>query len=122
VIGVNEELFRESSKVLSEVDQIDKKILKAIFRNSPTLKCQGPVCPLNAPAPISEEQEKKGKLPDDNEWVWNLYDRLSNALKNALEPMNSYLDTFSKMKTEIELNPTDISNDVKNKFNLECQD
>ena len=44
-------------------------------------------------------------LPDENTWLWEAYDTLSQHLYNSIKPLYDYVKKFDKFEEENKLNP-----------------
>lgn len=68
------EIFDKGLKIMGDVDQVERKLLRNLFRTS------AHVAKLKAPNRSSNEEPKrhtlddiiKGKIEDENLWVWEL--------------------------------------------------
>lgn len=70
VVSHSKEIFRDGLKILSEIDQVEKKLLRKMFKNTgQSMKLKAPVLPDSLPIPPTEEEVSKGKVADENTWV-----------------------------------------------------
>ena len=55
---------------------------------------KAPMKPKEKPNDIETLGEGKGKFPDENKWVWDLYEELESILNKAIEPLYDFLKAF----------------------------
>jgi dynein heavy chain len=66
------------------------------------------------PLPKTKEEIKEGfELNEDAIWICEKYETLVASLKKACEPLKPYLETFSKYKELIELDPNQRMKEIK---------
>lgn len=55
--------------------------------------------------PDEVDPNDKRQIPDENEWVFNAYFKLRNALEEAIQPLEEYIRTYDKYEKEYKLDP-----------------
>jgi hypothetical protein len=82
---------------LQDIEQLERKILKHLFRTSGfTAVLKAPARPHEQPHIPIPEETSKGKVHDDNIWVWDLYQECKEMLGRAVSPLDEYIKTFDK--------------------------
>jgi len=66
-----------------------------------------PILPVERPIPPTPEEKRKGKLPDENMWVWELRDKLTELMDRAIKPLYTYLEVYDKYEDVMNLKPED---------------
>ena len=113
-----EELVNEIMKIMDEglermqqIPQVEPLLLPNLIKKAEKQKI-----PLKTivrpkagkPLPTTHEQIKNGfELNDDALWIWGLYDKLKESLKNACQPLNTYLETYKKYNNDLLLDPSE---------------
>lgn len=119
VVVIISEVFAEGVKVTQDIEQLDKRLLKKVYKNrvSATMKLKSPELPTSEPQEPDTKSLARGRLADPNAWLWYLHKELESKMKEAIAPLNIFLKTFDKWKKEIALNPQDwVQNEVDSKF------
>lgn len=71
VVHMCNEVFSEGVKVTQDIEQLDRRLLKKIYKNTGiSMKLKSPVLPDKEPHKPTPQELAKGKLPDYNEWLW----------------------------------------------------
>lgn len=55
--------------------------------------------------PDAPDKNDKRSLPDENAWIYTAYERLEKKISESIEPLEKYLKTLYKFKTEYQLDP-----------------
>lgn len=55
--------------------------------------------------PDAPDKNDKKSLPDENAWIYAAYERLEKKISESIEPLEKYLKTLYKFKTEYQLDP-----------------
>jgi len=55
--------------------------------------------------PEKPDPNDKKQLPDENTWIYEAYTKLRSAILETIEPLDQYLATLNKYKTEFKLDP-----------------
>lgn len=69
--------------------------------------------PVEKPIPPTPEEKRKGKLPDENMWVWELRDKLTELMEKAIKPLYTYLSVYDKYESVMNLKPEDYIKDLE---------
>jgi hypothetical protein len=84
--------FDQGLQALQEVNQLEQKLLPALFKSNAKSYLKVPVKPNGMPEEI--DRSNKQLLPDPNAWIWHAYAKLRNKISDCVEPLDKYLATF----------------------------
>lgn len=105
-----EEVLGLVSKGLEEMEKIpdlEPKILESLFKAKRSAShILTPQLPKSEPT-IPDPNERPKRYPDENKWVWDLYQDLKGILEKAVEPLKEYTTMFDRYKHLISINPDD---------------
>jgi dynein heavy chain len=103
-----EEVLTLVSKGLEEMEKIpdlEPKILEKLFKARKTVShILTPQLPKSEPE-IPDPTEKPRRYPDENKWVWDLYQEYRKIMEKAVEPLKRYTEMYEKYKPLIAINP-----------------
>lgn len=51
--------------------------------------------------------DKSKNIPDENKWIWDLYESFRKELEVAILPLNDYMASFDAFKDILQLKPDD---------------
>ena len=54
---------------------------------------------------VSENSDRGGKIPDENKWVWDLYEEIRLKAEKASKPLENYLEIFEVHKKVLTMSP-----------------
>ena len=54
------------------------------------------------------------KYPDENKWLWDMYELLENNLKEAVKPLEQYLKAFEEFLPILKLNADEYTRGIEN--------
>ena len=98
-------IFNDGLEKLGVIPTMEELVLEHL------LKKQGkqtflktPVVPIDLQPPPTLEEKRKGKLPNENTWVWELRCRLSALADKAVEPLQTYLKVYDQYSELVNLN------------------
>ena len=69
--------------------------------------------PKTPQTPKKEQKQARGKIYDENKWVWYLYDNLKKKMEQAIEPLDRYLEKFKKFKKVLDLKPDEYTRAIE---------
>jgi len=69
---------------------------------------KAPMKPKEKPNDIETLGEGKGKFPDENKWVWDLYEDLEKILTKAIQPLYEFLKAFDPFLEVLHMKPDDL--------------
>lgn len=87
---------------MSKVPNLEPKILSDLYKQKSMdtpIKC--PMKPREEPK-IPNPEERPKKYPDENKWLWDMYQNLKVNFERAIEPLDEYIkvyDPFLKILT-----------------------
>ena len=58
--------------------------------------------------PEDPDPKDKRQLPDENAWIYDLYQTLTSRFDESVEPLNAYIKTYAKYDKEYKLDPVAI--------------
>ena len=86
---------------LQEIPQLEQKLMPTFFKSNQKMHLKVPVKPESMPE--APDKEDKKKLPDENTWVYQEYQRLQSKVYECIEPLEQYIATFQVYKDEYKL-------------------
>ena len=103
-----EEILILVSKGLEEMEKIpdlEPRILENLFkaRKSAT-HILTPQLPKSEPI-NPDPNEKPRRFPDENKWVWDIYQEYRRIMEKAVEPLKRYTEMYERYKPLIAINP-----------------
>ena len=111
------EIFEAAIKKLQDIQKLEELILPHLFKTQGyDTYLKAAVIPINEPIPPNIEEKKKGKLPDENTWCWDLKMRLISIMERAVSPLEEFLKKFEKYTQLVKLQPEKYMHD------FDCQD
>ena len=69
---------------------------------------KAPMKPKEKPNDIETLGEGKGKFPDENKWVWDLFEDLEAILLKAISPLDDFLKAFDPYLEVLHMKPDDL--------------
>lgn len=63
-------LYLEGIRSLSNINPIDRRLLEEFFKSDPVVFLKSPAIGSDEPQMPTDEERKKGKIPDENLWLW----------------------------------------------------
>lgn len=89
-----------------------------MFKNTgQSLKLKAPILPDCKPVPPNEEEISKGKVPDENTWVYTIFECIELKLKEGVSHLTRYLNTYDKLKNAVDLDPIKwIDSEIADRF------
>lgn len=109
--------FEEALKRMQKVPQVEPELLSNLIK-----KAEGQIIPLKSiikagkqkPEPTPQSKIVEGfELNDDIIWIWDMYLKLEDNLKKALEPIKPYLEQFNIFEEDLKLDPVSIRKNIK---------
>lgn len=94
-------IFDNGIKSLQEITQIEQKLLGHLFKNNQKMFLKATERPIEEPEKVDPENPRD--MPDENQWAWDEYNRLEEALERAIYPLNEFLHTFDNYEEEYKL-------------------
>jgi len=95
------QIFDMGIKSLQEVTQVEQKLLGHLYKNSTKIFLKAAQRPDVAPPQADPEDPRQ--LPDENQWLWDEYNRLQTALEKSILPLEEFLHTFDNYDEEYRL-------------------
>jgi len=95
--------FREGIKSMNSIDLIERRLLEDFYKSEPVLKLKNPVLSEDEPKIPTDEERRKGAIPDENMWVWNGFAEMRDMIFKSIEGPQAYLDLFTRYSNEISL-------------------
>jgi len=66
-------VFEEGLKSLNGISQVERSLVKEdFFKSEPPQIVKCPTKSADCPTMPTEEERKKGALPDENMWLWTI--------------------------------------------------
>ena len=69
--------------------------------------------PKTPTTPRKEQKQGRGKIYDENKWVWDLYMEIKVKAEEAIEPLDRYLECFKEFKQVLELKPDEYTRTIE---------
>lgn len=88
---------------MNSIDLIERRLLEDFYKSEPVLKLKNPVLSEDEPKIPTDEERRKGAIPDENLWVWNGFAEMRDMIFKSIEGPQSYLDLFTRYCNEISL-------------------
>lgn len=111
-IGTLLAIYEKSIEEGNKIPDIEPNILSDLFKsNKNEAFIKSPIKSKERPKPIDPNQ--KGQIPDENRWVWELYIDLEEAIKNAIKPLDEYLEKFREFKTILMIKPDEYVREIE---------
>jgi len=103
VSQVVQAIFDKGINNLKDIPSPEQKVLPHLFKSNVKTYLRAVVRPLYKP----EDPDPKDKkaLPDENAWIFGLYQTLTSKIDDAVDPLNDYIKTYAKYDKEYKLDP-----------------
>ena len=97
-----QQVFDSGVKEFQKISQMEPKILPKLFKQRDQTVLKAPIRPETKP-----ELERKSikKLPDENLWVYLLWEELGEKVEKAVQPLYEYIRHYDKFLHIIKLIP-----------------
>lgn len=98
---------------IAKIPDLEPKILAELYKslkNETFIKA--PRKPTEKPI-IPDPNARPLKFPDENLWIWEMFEELKQRLQKAIEPLQRYLKVFDQFKEVLKLNPDDYANKIE---------
>lgn len=103
VVSLLEKALDEAAKV----PDLEPKILQDLYKSQKNESyIKTPIKPLVRPL-TPNPQDRPRKYPDENKWLWDLIEQLKESLVQGITPLDKYMESFSKFKVVLRMNPDD---------------
>lgn len=99
-------IFDNGIKSLSEITQVEQKLLPHLFKTNAKMYLKATHRPDFRPEEPNPDDLKE--LPNENTWVFDEFNKIRDAIANIIEPMEKYLTTYAKYQKEYEIDPDKI--------------
>lgn len=97
------ETFKKGLSSLSDITQLEQKLLPHLFKSSTKMFLKVPVKPEEMPE--KPDPENKKLLPDENAWVYEEFMRLRSKIFESVDPLADYLKTYDQFQSDYNLDP-----------------
>jgi dynein heavy chain len=97
------ETFKKGLSSLSDITQLEQKLLPHLFKSSTKMFLKVPVKPEEMPD--KPDPENKKLLPDENAWVYEEFMRLRSKIFESVDPLADYLKTYDQFQSDYNLDP-----------------
>lgn len=98
---------------IAKIPDLEPKILAELYKslkNETFIKA--PRKPTEKPI-IPDPQARPLKFPDENLWIWDMFEDLKQRLQKTIEPLTKYIKVFDSFKEVLKLNPDDYANKIE---------
>jgi hypothetical protein len=99
-------IFDNGIKSLSEITQVEQKLLPHLFKTNAKMYLKATHRPDFRPEEPNPDDLKE--LPNEHTWVFDEFNKIRDAIANIIEPMEKYLTTYAKYQKEYEIDPDKI--------------
>ena len=97
------ETFKKGLSSLSDITQLEQKLLPHLFKSSTKMFLKVPVKPEEMPE--KPDPENKKLLPDENAWVYEEFMRLRSKIFESVDPLADYIKTYDQFQSDYNLDP-----------------
>jgi len=98
-------IFDKTLEEVAKISDLEPKILSDLYKSQKNETfIKGPMKPRERPV-TPEGPEKAKKVPDENKWIWDLYEKFTSELQTAILPLEAYLRSFDVYKEVLALKP-----------------
>lgn len=95
--------FEKGLSSLSDITQLEQKLLPGLFKSSTKMFLKVPVKPEEMPQ--TPDPANKKVLPDENAWVYEEFIRLRSKIFESVDPLADYLKTYDQFANDYALDP-----------------
>ncbi len=88
---------------MKDIPSPEQKLLPHFFKSNVKSYLKATARPLYKPE--DPDVKDKRQLPDENAWIYDLYQTLTSRFDEAVDPLNAYIKTYSKYDKEYKLDP-----------------
>lgn len=110
-------IFDKALEEMAKINDLEPRILKDLFTQNNEAVIKAPMKPRERPktptTPKREQKQGRGKIYDENKWVWDLYEQLKSKIEQAIEPLDRYLNKFKRFLKVLELKPEEYSRNIE---------
>lgn len=96
-------IFDKGINNLKDIPSPEQKLLPHFFKSNVKSYLKSTSRPLYKPE--DPDVKDKRQLPDENAWIYDLYQTLTSRFDESVEPLNAYIKTYSKYDKEYKLDP-----------------
>jgi len=98
-------IFDKTLEEVAKIADIEPKILSDLYKSQKNETfIKAPMKPREKPV-TPEGPEKAKHVPDENKWIWDLYEVLKAELQRAIIPLTDYLNSFEIFRDVLALKP-----------------
>ena len=116
-VAVVLQAFDKGLEEMSKIPDLERKILSDLY------KSKGVDTPIKAPMkprekPLDPDPNiRPRKYPDENKWLWDMYENLENTMKIAVQPLEQYLKAFDEFLPILRSTPEEYCKAIENEEN-----
>lgn len=104
-VHIMQGIFERTLEEFSKIPDIEPSILAELYKSHKIeTYIKSPIKSKERPK-LPDPQERPLKLPDENLWLWDLYDRLTASMSEAVKPLAEYLRSYAIFKEKLKVSP-----------------
>jgi len=106
-------IFDKTLEDIAKIADLEPKILSDLYKSQKNETfIKAPMKPREKPV-VHEGPDRAKKVPDENKWIWDLYEKFKNELEVAIVPLEAYLRSFDEYKEILALKPDEYVNAIE---------